>query len=297
MSDTARWVAIYRAMESERPDALFRDPYARRLAGERGAQIVESMPKGKAWAWPMIVRTAVMDELILRAVDRDGTDTVLNLAAGLDTRPYCMRLPPTLRWVEVDFPDFIGWKRDQLTDAQPVCALEHVGLDLMNLAGRQLLFAELAAMSRKLLVVSEGLLIYLTREQVGGLARDLAANPPFDRWLIDIATQRLLKMMEKTWGRAAAAGNAPFRFAPAEGTRFFEDHGWTEEEFRSTWDEAQRLNRADVPFAWLWRLLGRFSSAERREAARRMAGIALLRQRQPGATSQVRKRHENDSPV
>ena len=33
VSDTAHWVAMYRAMESERPDALFRDPHARRLAG------------------------------------------------------------------------------------------------------------------------------------------------------------------------------------------------------------------------------------------------------------------------
>ncbi len=28
VSDTARWVAVYRAMESARPDALFRDRYA-----------------------------------------------------------------------------------------------------------------------------------------------------------------------------------------------------------------------------------------------------------------------------
>ena len=61
VSDTARWVAIYRAMESERPDALFRDPYARRLAGPRGEEIVRAMPHGRAMAWPMIVRTAVMD--------------------------------------------------------------------------------------------------------------------------------------------------------------------------------------------------------------------------------------------
>ncbi|PYP21274.1 MAG: hypothetical protein DMD55_20385, partial [Gemmatimonadetes bacterium] len=91
VSDTARWVALYRAMESERPDALFHDPYARRLAGARGEQILASLPKGRTWAWAMIVRTAVMDELILRAVARDGVGTVLNLAAGLDTRPY--RLP------------------------------------------------------------------------------------------------------------------------------------------------------------------------------------------------------------
>ena len=47
ISDTARWVAFYRAMESERPDALFHDPYARRLAGERGEQIVRSLPRGR----------------------------------------------------------------------------------------------------------------------------------------------------------------------------------------------------------------------------------------------------------
>ena len=46
VSDTALWVAIYRAMESERPDALFQDPYARRLGGERGQAIVEALPCG-----------------------------------------------------------------------------------------------------------------------------------------------------------------------------------------------------------------------------------------------------------
>ena len=88
VSDTARWVALYRAMESERPDALFHDPYARRLAGERGERILASLKQGRTWAWPMIVRTAVMDELILRGIARDRVDTVVNLAAGLDTRPY-----------------------------------------------------------------------------------------------------------------------------------------------------------------------------------------------------------------
>src|SRR5437879_11849498 len=105
VSATARWVARYRAMESERPDALFHDPYARRLAGERGERILASMKQGRTWAWPMIVRTAVMDELILRAIARDGVDTVLNLAAGLDTRTFRMTLAPTRSWVEVEFSD------------------------------------------------------------------------------------------------------------------------------------------------------------------------------------------------
>jgi O-methyltransferase involved in polyketide biosynthesis len=43
VSDTARWVAVYRAWESARPDALFDDPYAQSLAGERGQAIAALM--------------------------------------------------------------------------------------------------------------------------------------------------------------------------------------------------------------------------------------------------------------
>jgi methyltransferase (TIGR00027 family) len=279
VSDTARWVALYRAMESERSDALFHDPYARRLAGERAERIVASLPKGKTMSWPMVVRTVVLDELIQRAVQRDGVDTVLNLAAGLDTRPYRLPLPPELRWIEVDFPDVIAYKREQLAGAKPACTLEQVGLDLTEISRRQGLFAGIGSASKQVLVVSEGLLIYLTPEQVGALAEDLAVPPTFRWWLIDLTGPRILMRMEKTWGRAVAAGNAPFQFAPAEGTRFFEAHGWVEADFRSMWEEANRLNRAEVPFAWLWRLMGRFSSERRREEYRRMAGMVLLRRR------------------
>ena len=50
VSDTARWVAMYRAMESERQDALFRDPYARSLAGLSGEAILDAIPKARATA-------------------------------------------------------------------------------------------------------------------------------------------------------------------------------------------------------------------------------------------------------
>src|SRR5437763_13860751 len=262
-------------MESERPDALFHDPYARRLAGERGERILASMKQGRTWAWPMIVRTAVMDELILRAIERDRVDTVLNLAAGLDTRPYRLPLQATLRWVEVDFADVIAYKTGQLADARPACALQHVGVDLTDAARRRALFDQIGAAARRVLVVSEGLLIYLPPEQVAALGRDLASPASLRWWLIDLGSPRLLKMMEKTWGRAVAAGNAPFRFAPPQGTRFFEPHGWREAEYRSMWEESLRLKRT-MRGAWLWGLLGRLYPKAKREEFGRMSGIVLL---------------------
>ena len=106
VSDTARWVAVYRAQESERRDAHFHDRFARRLAGERGEQIAKSMPLGSDSAWSMITRTYLIDALVRAEIGR-GADMVINLAAGLDSRPYRMELPNTLRWVEVDLPT---WK-------------------------------------------------------------------------------------------------------------------------------------------------------------------------------------------
>ena len=275
VSDTARWVALYRAMESERPDALFRDPHARRLAGERGERILASMKKGRAWAWPMIIRTAVMDELILRCVERQAVGTVLNLAAGLDTRPYRLPLPPTLRWVEADFPDVIAYKQEQLAGERPACALEQVGIDLTDMARRRVLFDRVGATAPRVLVVSEGLLIYLEPEQVASLATDLAVPASFRWWLIDLASPRLLKMMERSWGQAVAAGNAPFLFAPPQGTRFFEPHGWREAEYRSMWEESLRLKRT-MPLAWLWNLVGKLYPKSKRDEFRRMSGIVLL---------------------
>src|SRR5205814_7790185 len=103
ISDTARWVAVYRARESERPDAVFRDPFAQRLAGERGQQIAALMPFAENNSWPFVARTWLIDRLISEQVG-GGIDRVGNLAAGLDARPSRMDLPPSLQWVEVDLP-------------------------------------------------------------------------------------------------------------------------------------------------------------------------------------------------
>src|SRR2546428_8868470 len=163
-------------MESERPDALFRDPYARRLAGARGAQILAALPRGHTWAWPMIVRTAVMDELILRAIERDGVGTVLNLAAGLDTRPYPLPLARSLRCGEVDFPDVIAYKKEQLAGERPACALEQVGVDLTDPTRRGALFAQIGGAARRGPVVGAGPGGSLSREEVRELVRARCAR-------------------------------------------------------------------------------------------------------------------------
>lgn len=273
VSDTALWVAIYRAMESERADAIFRDPYARRLGGERGQAIVDAMPQGASMSWPMVVRTAVMDEIVLRCVQQ-GATTVLNLAAGLDARPYRLDLPPTLRWLHVDLPDMVDYFRSHMGAEMPHCQLEFIAADLRDADARRDVFSR-ASGHGPVLVVTEGLLVYLEPDDVAELARDLHDIAKARWWLADLASPRLLKFLEKRWTPLLREGNAPFRFGPAENTGFFTPYGWRELEFRSKWDESLRLNRT-MPFARMWNLLRIFQPPRLREEMRRMSGIMLL---------------------
>lgn len=275
VSDTALWVAIYRAEESERKDALFRDPFARRLAGERGRRIVASIPSGHAWGWPMVVRTKVFDDLVLRAVRDEGIDTVLNLAAGLDSRPWRLDLPAALNWIDVDMPGMLDYKQQGLAGETPRCQYTARAADLRGGDARQALFAEVGARAKRVLVMSEGLLIYLEPHEVAALAQDLARQPAFEQWLIDLASPALLAMLAKRLRGPSGLENAPFKFAPAEGTVFFEAHGWREREYLSTMTEGERLKRT-YPFAWFWKLFTPFMPAARREAFKRFSGFVLL---------------------
>jgi hypothetical protein len=81
--------------------------------------------------------------------------------------------------------------------------------------------------------------------------------------------------MLKMWGRSVNAGNAPFQFAPAEGTQFFEKFGWKEHSFHSTGDDAKRLKR-EMRYMWLWRLFGAVMSPTRKREMKRFSGVAVL---------------------
>jgi methyltransferase (TIGR00027 family) len=266
---------MYRAMESERSDAIFHDPYARRLAGAQGEQILTAMPQGRRWAWPMIVRTAVMDEIILRLVQAERVDTVLNLAAGLDARPYRLDLPSDLHWIDVDLEGILSYKESALSGEKPRCHLEFVRADLTDHVARRALFQRAGAQAKRALVIAEGLLVYLKPEDVMSLARDLAGQAAFRWWLIDLSSPALLQWLKRTWGTQLRSGNAPMLFAPVEGTAFFAPAGWTEAEYRPILDEALKLQRAPK-MAWLWRLLAVLASKKRRAEFKRFSGVVLL---------------------
>ena len=272
VSDTALWVAVYRAQESERPDALFRDPLAAKLAGERGFAIAKGMMDGRYTGWALVIRTVIIDNFILDLVAQ-GVDTVVNLGAGLDTRPYRMNLPFDLRWIEVDFPHMIQFKERQLRDEKPKCKLERVALDLSDRPTRQNLFGQIARSSKRTLILTEGVIPYLEARQVGELADDLKAQQ-FSYWITDYFSPMVMQRMMRG-RRRRQMKNAPFKFAPGDWFGFFAKHGWQRRELRYLGEESQRLGRP-VPMPWWASVLVFLSRGRLNHESLRFIGYVLL---------------------
>jgi O-methyltransferase involved in polyketide biosynthesis len=202
----------------------------------------------------------------------DGVECVINLAAGLDARPYRMNLPNQLRWVEVDLPGLIKYKESILANDSPNCLLERFPLDLSDVAARRQLFDRIGRAPHRGLVITEGLLIYLTRDEVGELAQDLSAVQSFRHWIIDLASPGLLRMLQKVIGSPLDKAGASLKFAPEEGPPFFESHGWKPIDVRSMLRTAATLKRVSL----FMRLLSMLPQSNRRQGARPWSAVCLL---------------------
>ncbi len=243
VADTASWVAYFRAKETERPDALFRDPYAGRLAGEHGFQIVRQLTDGNKHEWAWVTRTYLFDKFITEEL-QEGTDLVLCLAAGLDARPYRMNLSESLQWVEIDFAEVLAYKEDVLAGEEPRCQVQRIALDLLDVPARRKLLGELNGRAHKITVVTEGLLPYLTAEEVASLTKDLSSFLNFDSWVIDLISPGQWTLIQGGMGRELAESGAAFKFGPAEGVGFFVPYGWEAKRVEGLLKNAAILNRA-----------------------------------------------------
>jgi methyltransferase (TIGR00027 family) len=168
----------------------------------------------------------------------------VNLAAGLDARPYRLDFPAGFRWVDVDLPEILSYKAETLANEKPKCRMEQIHLDLSDKEARRALFDKLSREAKKVAVMTEGLLIYFTAEEVGSLATDLAAEANFHSWIVDLASPGQLKFMQSTSGKQLSEVGAAFKFGPAEGADFFPPYGWHPKDVQGMLKTAAEFGRA-----------------------------------------------------
>lgn len=182
VGSTAVMVAAARAVETERPDALIRDPYARLLVTNAGAGVlweamldpavaakVEALDADSAAQLEHMrgyqaVRTNFFDTYFADAV-ADGIRQVVILASGLDSRAYRLDWPDGTVVYEIDQPQVLAYKSTTLAEngATPSADRREVAIDLRQDWPAALRAAGFDPTARTAWL-AEGLLMYLPAE-------------------------------------------------------------------------------------------------------------------------------------
>ncbi|RNF93906.1 class I SAM-dependent methyltransferase [Streptomyces botrytidirepellens] len=170
---TALMVAAARAIETHRPDALARDPYAEHFVRAAGRAFANwpvrprQVPGGDTDPlWGRLgryfgLRTRALDDFLL-ARARAGTRQVVLLGAGLDSRAYRLDWPPGCTVFEIDQGPVLAFKHGVLDGLRAAPRAERVTIaaDLRHDWAGALTAARFDP-ARPTTWLAEGLLLYL----------------------------------------------------------------------------------------------------------------------------------------
>jgi len=233
---TSQWVAASRACESEHPEALFKDPWARALAGAEGFEFLtmtDSFRQASSSSEPnpvLSIRTRFFDDALVRIVEERALEQVVVLAAGMDTRAFRLEWPKQVTLFEVDRHEIFDRKEPLLDRAGAIARSDRrvVVADLSAQWEAALLDAGFDP-TRPAAFLVEGLLIYLDEASVDQLLADLSQLASADSWLgMDVADRTLLEtpFMAPVLGELVRRG-CPWTFGSSEPEALVERFGWS----------------------------------------------------------------------
>jgi methyltransferase (TIGR00027 family) len=137
---TAIGMAAARAVEGDRPDRLFEDPFAWDFVSQAASEglFPERPGEGSLDVWDAMagyfaLRTRFFDDFVVGACT-SGCRQVVVLGAGLDTRAYRLPWPDGVRLLELDTPGVLGFKERVLSRRRAVarCQRVAVAVDLLR---------------------------------------------------------------------------------------------------------------------------------------------------------------------
>ncbi|MGW4891333.1 class I SAM-dependent methyltransferase [Kitasatospora sp. NPDC004240] len=236
---TALLTAALRAAETRRPNRLYADPYAERLAGELGPQLLEEVlrvtfPQGRPRTVPSTpdynaIRTRFFDELLREAAQDPAMTQIVLAPSGMDSRAYRLPWPDHVRYFEVDRPAVLEHKATRLAGERPRVDHRTVPVDLVTHTWEDSLQEagyDPAAPSTWLL---EGLLYYIPETDGRRMLDRVAAMmAPGSRIAADVVSATALAVPDMRPLLDVFAGwGCPWVFGCDDPVALFAEHGFS----------------------------------------------------------------------
>ncbi|MEW6496491.1 MAG: SAM-dependent methyltransferase [Cyanobacteriota bacterium] len=228
VSRTSLRMAAKRAIETERPDRLFEDPFAAQLAASEIPTLLERWKKQdgddaqlKAIRTRFVaVRTRFFDDFLMSVVSE--VPQVVLLGAGMDTRAFRLPWPVGTQLYEVDRPEVIQSKDSILKDTPAQCHRFAIAADLRQ-PWYKLLVNQGYRADIPSIWLMEGLLMYLNQSQVKDLLKTITKLSVTGSYLgADLVS---VKSLQVALQRDSLI-TQHWRFGTDEPEQLFAEHGW-----------------------------------------------------------------------
>ncbi|EFL18388.1 SAM-dependent methyltransferase [Streptomyces sp. C] len=249
VSRTAQWTAAARALETEREDRLFADPYARTVADTIGFDLLERYA-GAGTVPFLAIRTTYLDRQIVRTVQEHGIRQVVFLAAGMDTRFYRLPWPDGVTVYELDRPALLEAKAEMLAGEPAPAGRTRVTVpvDLTQDWTGPLEDAGWRA-DQPVLWVVEGLLFFLPEDAVRGLISTLARHSaPGSVLLGDVISKAALQNpLSRPFLNCLEEDGNPWLFGTETPEDLLAECGWDVREVRQPGEDGADFGRWPYP--------------------------------------------------
>lgn len=169
-------VLYSRVFETHQDNPIFRDPIALAWV-ERIDYDFSQYDDAPLNHLGVAIRTEIFDDAVRDFIGKHPSATIVNIAAGLDTRFYRMD-NGQLTWIELDLPESVAVRRQLMDETERHYTLEASALDTD--------WMDSLAQDAPILFIVEGLLMYLTEAQIKAMLGAIAERFPRAELLLEV---------------------------------------------------------------------------------------------------------------
>jgi len=221
ISRTAFYCCGVRMQDAESANPVCGDAYARLFMNEEALKFLEAFKDDTGPNISNVVRHRLIDDLLRRELNDNPALHVLIIGAGFETRAYRLKGG---EFVEFDEPQVIAYKNERLPALQSENELQRIPVDFQT----ESLAEKLSSFSTReqVLIVVEGVLMYLEESDIRELLRTLQSLFPVHKLVCDLMNREFFeKYAQPIHGKIAGMG-APFKFVVDDPAAVFLESGY-----------------------------------------------------------------------
>lgn len=147
-----------------------------RIKDEKAVEILNKIEydfekfKGKLSQEGVIARTIILDREVEKFIEKNKEATCISIGCGLDTRYYRID-HGNVQWYNIDFPEVIALRKSLLSEDKNV---HFIGKSALDKSWVQ----DVSVKNTKVLIIIEGMLMYLKKDELISLLSIIKNNFP-----------------------------------------------------------------------------------------------------------------------